>query len=123
MVPGPEDGIFSTEKTLEGSVSKVELPPLRGAGYEPSALSGEPTGVASILVSPVASNFSWLLLNYCFGVCVQIIWYRLVLEQSTSITANSSPSKLQPRKQIPTKKMCVTPTSIAKRVTMSPANT
>jgi hypothetical protein len=25
---------------------KVELPPVRGAGYEPSAASGEPTGVA-----------------------------------------------------------------------------
>ncbi|KAG4435305.1 hypothetical protein IFR05_009194 [Cadophora sp. M221] len=29
-----------------GSVSKVELPPVRGTGYEPSASSGEPTGVA-----------------------------------------------------------------------------
>ncbi|KFY49993.1 hypothetical protein V495_00387 [Pseudogymnoascus sp. VKM F-4514 (FW-929)] len=30
----------------ERSAGKVELPPVRGAGYEPSASSGEPTGVA-----------------------------------------------------------------------------
>jgi hypothetical protein len=28
------------------TAGKVELPPVRGAGYEPSAASGEPTGVA-----------------------------------------------------------------------------
>src|SRR5947209_18173912 len=28
------------------AAGKVELPPVRGAGYEPSAASGEPTGVA-----------------------------------------------------------------------------
>ncbi len=33
-------------RSLEGSAGKVELPPVRGAGYEPSASSGEPTGVA-----------------------------------------------------------------------------
>ena len=46
MVPGPDDRLICLEKTLEGSASKVELPPVRGAGYEPSASSGEPTGVA-----------------------------------------------------------------------------
>jgi hypothetical protein len=49
MVPGPDDRLICLEKTLEGSASKVELPPVRGAGYEPSVSSGEPTGVAHCL--------------------------------------------------------------------------
>jgi hypothetical protein len=55
MVTGPDDRLFYLEKTLEGSASKVELPPVRGAGYEPSASSGEPTGVAFIQVSTATS--------------------------------------------------------------------
>jgi hypothetical protein len=55
MVPGPDDRLFCLEKTLKESASKVELPPVRGAGYEPSASSGEPTGVAFIQVSTATS--------------------------------------------------------------------
>jgi len=33
-------------ETSRGPAGKVELPPVCGAGYEPSAASGEPTGVA-----------------------------------------------------------------------------
>jgi hypothetical protein len=40
----PDDGNFS-----RGPAGEVELPPVRGAGYEPSASSGEPTGVANCL--------------------------------------------------------------------------
>ena|SRR5436305_1492774 len=37
---------FTPPSTLSLLAGKVELPPVRGAGYEPSAASGEPTGVA-----------------------------------------------------------------------------
>jgi hypothetical protein len=55
MVPGPDDGLFCIEKTLEGSASKAELPPVHSASYKPSSSSREPTGVAFIQVITAAS--------------------------------------------------------------------
>jgi hypothetical protein len=69
MVPGPDDRLFCLEKTLEGSASKVELPPVRGAGYEPSASSGEPTGVAFIQV--ITATSFWFDARLLLWVSIQ----------------------------------------------------
>jgi hypothetical protein len=55
----PCEGLSTSMIENEGSAGEVELPPVRGAGYEPSAASGEPTGVALfryVAVTPCLSR-------------------------------------------------------------------
>ncbi|KAH8765754.1 hypothetical protein BGZ57DRAFT_989739 [Hyaloscypha finlandica] len=74
-------GLICLEKTLEGSASKVELPPVRGAGYEPSASSGEPTGVAFIQHTGTQLSWTWTSTP--------------ILDQLTSKASDSSSPKRQ----------------------------
>jgi hypothetical protein len=77
----PDDGNFSREST-----SKVELPPVRGAGYEPSAPSGEPTGVAHCL--EVCTSAAVLYKSFDKFAAKQSM---SILSPSTSTSPNITP--------------------------------